>query len=194
MSKRFVKVETIVNAMQKGLLASSLTVFVAAASCLNADEVLHQKFRSAVVNEETIIEDFQIDSDSKEQSAQFFFFFDDNNTTVKMLDEAFLKLKKEIPQAIELDRVYAFVSEGLGDVRAERIAMDCDISNMMLNVSFRLPDGCLLSVNKPKGTENDSLVMFNFYRHRRLLVADMADISLVKEYVHNVEAQFSSMA
>ena len=114
--------------------------------------------------------------------------------TVYMASVAFGKLKTRMPNAEEMEPVADFITEGIGNIEAERVVMDCDNTVKVLNVSYRLPGDILLSVNKPLDTMDDEFVMFNVYHRRDLLVSDTASISLLAQYIRNVERRIAEQA
>lgn len=115
-------------------------------------------------------------------------------STAEMASAAFSQLTARVPEAVEMESVADFISEGIGDIDAERIVMDCDRGGKVLNVSYRLPGGIMLSVNKPLSTMDDEFVMFNVYHQRELLVSDTASIGLLSQYVKNVEKRIAEQA
>lgn len=108
--------------------------------------------------------------------------------------QAYDRLVERCPQATELEPVMRFVTDGIGNIDAERVVMDCDPENKVLNVSYKLHDDMLLSVSKPLETMDDVFVMFNVYHGRDLLLSDSASIELLSEYLHNVEERIKALA
>lgn len=108
--------------------------------------------------------------------------------------QAYNRLVERCPQATELEPVMRFVTDGIGNIDAERVVMDCDPENKVLNVSYKLHDDMLLSVSKPLETMDDAFVMFNVYHGRDLLLSDSASIELLSEYLHNVEERIKALA
>ncbi|MBO7636536.1 MAG: hypothetical protein J6S89_08150 [Paludibacteraceae bacterium] len=108
--------------------------------------------------------------------------------------QAFDRLITRLPEALSMEPVMRFVTEGIGNIDAERVVMDCDTENEVLNVSYKLRDNMLLSISKPLETMNDQFVMFNVYHGRDLLVSDSASIELLSEYIHNVENRIKELA
>lgn len=108
--------------------------------------------------------------------------------------QAYDRLVERCPRATEMEPVMRFVTEGIGDVDAERVVMDCDLENKVLNVSYKLHDDMLLSVSKPLETMDDAFVMFNVYHGRDLLLSDSASIELLSEYIHDVEERIKELA
>lgn len=108
--------------------------------------------------------------------------------------QAYDRMVERCPQATELEPVMHFVTEGLGNIYAERVIMDCDENNKVLNVSYKMHDNMLLSISKPLDTMDDAFVMFNVYHGRELLLSDSASIELLSEYIHNVENRIKELA
>lgn len=108
--------------------------------------------------------------------------------------QAYDRLVERCPQATEMETVMRFVTEGIGDIDAERVVMDCDLENKVFNVSYKMNDNMLLSVSKPLETMDDAFVMFNVYHGRDLLLSDSASIELLSEYIHNVEERIKALA
>ena len=115
-------------------------------------------------------------------------------TTSDMAAAAFYNLTARMPEAVELEAVADFITDGIGDIDVERVVMDCDRTSKVLNVAYRLPGDILLSVNKPLDTMDDAYVMFNVYHLRELLVSDTARIDLLAQYVRNVEKKIAEQA
>ncbi len=107
--------------------------------------------------------------------------------------QAYERLVERCPLATEVEPVMRFVTEGIGDIDAERVVMDYDSENKVLNVSYKLHDDMLLSVSKPLETKDDAFVMFNVYHGRDLLLSDSASIELLSEYIHNVEERIKEL-
>ena len=114
--------------------------------------------------------------------------------TAEMADIAFGRLTARVPEAIEMESVDDFITKGIGEIKADRVVMDCDSDGKVLNVAYRLPGSILLSVNKPLNTMDDDFVIFNVYHQRELLVSDMASIRLLAQYVQNVEKSIAEQA
>lgn len=87
--------------------------------------------------------------------------------------------------------VFSFIRDGIGNIEAERVSVDCSSETGIIDCRFRLPHDILLSVSKPLGTEDDRNVMFSIMHGRRPVVSDIADISLLREYVENVGKRLS---
>lgn len=68
-------------------------------------------------------------------------------------------------------------------IRAGRYSKDFDTSYPAVNVSFLFNNGFLASVTKPVETMDDNFVAFNFYENKELLIAEIADIELVSEFL-----------
>ena len=102
-------------------------------------------------------------------------------------EAAFQNTVKRLPAAVEMEPVMRFVANNIGDIQAERVSVDCDVTNKVLNVAYRLPYDMLLSISKPLETMGDSFVMFNVYHRRQLLLSETASIELLSQYIHNVE-------
>lgn len=108
--------------------------------------------------------------------------------------QAYNCLVGRCPKATEMENVMRFVTEGIGDIDAERVVMDCDLDSKVFNVSYKLQDDMLLSISKPSDTMDDSFVMFNVYHKKELLLSDSASIELLSEYIHNVEDRIKELA
>lgn len=107
---------------------------------------------------------------------------------------AYNKLISRVPEAAVLEPVATFITEGIGDITAEHIVMDCDMSDKVLNVAYRLPGDLLLSINKPLDTMDDKFVIFNVYHKRNLLVSEAASIDLLAQYIRNIEKRITELA
>ena len=110
-----------------------------------------------------------------------------------MTEVAFQNTVKRFPAAAEMNPVMRFVAKGIGDIQVERVSVDCDATNKVLNVAYRLPDDILLSISKPLETMDDAFVMFNVYHKRQLLLSETASIDLLSQYIHNVEEKVQKL-
>ena len=107
--------------------------------------------------------------------------------------QAYDNMLERQPQAEGLEPVMRFITEGVGDINAERVSMDSNTENMVLNVSYRMPDDMLLSISKPLETMGDTFVMFNVYHKRHLLLSETTSIELLSQYIHNVEEKIREL-
>ena len=108
--------------------------------------------------------------------------------------QAYDSLVERQPQATALEPVMHFVTDGVGNINAERVSMDCDTESMVLNVAYRMPGDILMSISKPLDTLDDRLVMFNVYHRRDLLVSDRASIEMLANYIRAIESRISEQA
>jgi hypothetical protein len=105
-----------------------------------------------------------------------------NQKRNKMNDSSFFeKLVSEVPQ--EFVQVAEFFKRHFSKIRAERYSKDFDTLHPTVNVSFLFKNGFLASVTKPVETMDDGFVAFNFYENKELLIAEIADIGLVSEFL-----------
>lgn len=102
---------------------------------------------------------------------------------------AFNDLVDREPEASEMYPVLEFIMSGLEKVNVERASVDYNMSTHVLNVAYRMPGNILLSISKPQETIEDSLVIFNLYHKRELLVSDIVDIEILSQYLHKVESR-----
>ena len=109
------------------------------------------------------------------------------------LQTAFDELCENKPAALELKPAFCLISEGIGDIMAERASVSCDVDSKIVNVAYRMPGDMLLSVSKPLNTMDDRFVMFNLFHLRELLISDTADISFLSTYIHNAEARVAQV-
>lgn len=110
-----------------------------------------------------------------------------------MTEIAFQNTIRRMPAAAEMEPVMRFVAKGIGDIQVERVSVDCDTTNRVVNVAYRLPDDILLSISKPLETMDDTFVMFNVYHKRQLLLSETASIELLSQYIHNVEEKIQKL-
>lgn len=104
-----------------------------------------------------------------------------------MTEVAFQKKIDQNEMADRLEPVMRFISNGLGDIKVDRVMVDCDSDCTVLNVAYRLQTKVLLSISKPLETMEDDFVMFNVYYNRNLLISDTVSVGLLSEYIHKVE-------
>lgn len=90
-----------------------------------------------------------------------------------------------------LDDVCGFMADEMKAVRVDKVSVDGSVDDGLLNMSFRLPDGMILSVNKRRDTMDSRLVAFNIIRDRRLVISDVMDIHNLREYINTVQARLA---
>lgn len=180
--------EDFMRQLRKGVMIA----FMFTATVASASSVDSYKVENKVVNTETIATIPAKSTQSKdvvsvELVADSYSFLE-----VKTL-QAFDRLTTRLPEALPMEPVMRFVKEGIENIDAERVVMDCDTENQVLNVSYKLHDNMLLSISKPLETMDDRFVMFNLYHGRDLLVSDSASIELLSEYIHDVENRIKEL-
>ena len=129
---------------------------------------------------------------SQESNGLEFFMGNTFNLTGQ-LQAAFDELCKNKPAALELKPAFCMISEGIGDIMAEKVSVSCDVESKIMNVAYRMPGDMLLSVSKPLNTMEDSFVMFNLFHLRELLISDTAEISFLSTYIHNAAARIAQV-
>ena len=85
------------------------------------------------------------------------------------------------------DPVFHFILEGISKVSAEKVAVDGDIEEGLLNVSLKMADGAILSINKRIEYIDSPIVAFNIFKDRKLLISDIMDLNLLTNYILNVQ-------
>lgn len=111
-----------------------------------------------------------------------------SRTTKDKLDEAFVKFSQETHEDVsELLEPFQEIAEGMSMIKAEKVSIDGDPSEGRLNVAFRLPDGMVLSLNKKIGLHDRGSVGFNLMHNRRLIISDIMEVSLLSQYISNVQ-------
>lgn len=106
-----------------------------------------------------------------------------------LISDAYATLCDKNPEAGTLRPVYEFMRKGLEVINAEKVSMDCNTESGMLNISFRLPEGVILSVTKLGETLNDNLVAFNIFSKRQLILSDVCEINMLADYIENVQSK-----
>ena len=109
-------------------------------------------------------------------------------TTKDKLDEAFVKFSQETHENVsELLEPFREIAEGMSMIKAEKVSIDGAPSEGRLNVAFRLPDGMVLSLNKKIGLHDRGSVGFNLMHNRRLINSNIMEVSLLSQYISNVQ-------
>ena len=120
------------------------------------------------------------------------------NNILSTSDKTFISFEKltmnHSEEAANMEPVVRFIAEGMGDIIAEKVSVNCDFENEIINVAYRLPNDILLSVSKPLSTMTDTFVMFNLFNKRQLLVSDSASIELLSTYIKKVESRVAKLA
>lgn len=181
------------DAFKKTLRTGVMITFMFAATVASANPVKQYVAEQAAVTTETIATVSAKNILTKD-IIPVEIFADSHSTLEFNTLQAYDRMVERCPQASELEPVMRFVTDGLGDIKAERVVMDCDMNNKVLNVSYRMHDNMLLSISKPLDTMDDGFVMFNVYHGRELLVSDSASIELLSQYIHNVENRIKELA
>lgn len=109
-------------------------------------------------------------------------------SNIEKLDNAFEKFKDEIGEdASHLKNAFSTIRNELAAIKFDKVAVDGNPTEGIINVAFRLPDGMILSVNKRLGLQDDSQVGFNLIHNRQLLISDMLPLYMLKNYIDNVQ-------
>ena len=108
-------------------------------------------------------------------------------TTSERIDCAFVDFCSENGVDDNLKNVCEFIKNGIGDVKSDDVAIDGNIQDGFLNVSLRLNDGAILSINKCFDSMDNTMVAFNIFKSRKLLVSDIMEINTLSTYIHNVQ-------
>lgn len=174
--------------LRKGVMI----VFMFTATVASATHVDSYKVENNVVNTETIAT-IPAKSTQSNDVVSVELVADSYSSVEVKTTQAFDRLITRLPEAVPMEPVMRFVKEGMGNIAAERVVMDCDTEGQVLNVSYKLHDDILLSISKPLETMDDQFVMFNLYHGRELLVSDSASIELLSEYIHNVENRIKEL-
>jgi len=197
MSKRFMTVDDVLKklgrntALRSGIVISlfsfsDLTIY--AFSDLQYSSQSHIELVSSMEESRPIMEMTINNSTDVE------FYLGSTLCVTEMLDEVFEELKVREPQAATMEDIFYLIRDGIGNIFAEKVSVNCDVHNNVLNVAYRLPGDMLLSVSKPSSTADDQFVMFNLFHLRKLLISDTADLSLLSRYIHNAELKAAQLA
>ena len=65
-----------------------------------------------------------------------------------MANAVFNHMTARVLESVKMELVAFFISDGIGEIKAECIVMDCDISGNVFTWVCRLSDNILLSVSK----------------------------------------------
>ena len=112
-------------------------------------------------------------------------------TTSEKIDYAYDSFCSKYGTNDDLGKVCEFIKNGIGDVKSDDVAIDANIQDGFLNVSLRLNDGAILSINKCFDSMDNSMVAFNIFKSRKLLVSDIMEINTLSTYIHNVQNRLS---
>ena len=108
--------------------------------------------------------------------------------TKDKLDEAFVKFSHENSGEVsELIEPFNVIADGMSFIKADYVSVDGNPAEGRLSVAFRLPDGMILSLNKKIGLHDRGIVGFNLMHNRRLIVSDIMEVSLLAQYISNVQ-------
>ena len=114
-------------------------------------------------------------------------------TTSDKIERGFLEFcSKNETVYNTLEPVCRFVSMNIGNVKADCAMVDGNVQEGLLNVSLKLIDGAILSINKRIDTIGETLVAFNIFKDRKLLISDIMDIRLLSHYIQNVQNAMSN--
>lgn len=105
-------------------------------------------------------------------------------------EQAYVELCSRDKGAEQLRDVFNFIVDGLGnDFEAERVSVDCDSENAILNITYRLLNNVFISITKPKETMGDENVVVGVSDLHNQLVSDIVTIDFLSTYIHNLETR-----
>lgn len=102
------------------------------------------------------------------------------------LDYSFKKSSDADRNCIQLAPAHKFLLEISSCVGAERATLNCNCEYKAVTHTLRLPHDFILSLTKPMDTIDDNKVMFSLMRNRKLLISDVVESSLLRDYITNV--------
>ncbi len=102
------------------------------------------------------------------------------------LNAKFKNCCSEDVNCTSLAPAHQFLTEISSDICAEKATLSCNCEYEAVTHSLRLPHNFMLTLTKPMKTMDDTKVMFNLMRNRKLLISDVVESSLLKEYIGNV--------
>jgi len=118
------------------------------------------------------------------------YYLNDNQIVLKDVAEpAFHKIGDEFVNNEDVCSVYDFMINNLGDIKTSVVAFTYAKELNTLSLSMRFPDKVVLTVIKSSDTMDDNDVMVNVYHNRKFIFADKTDISLLPQYVENVNSR-----
>jgi len=115
------------------------------------------------------------------------FYFNDNQIALKDVAlPAFLKIGGEIVNDKRVRSVYDFIINNIGYVKTSVAIFTYAKELNTLSVSMRFPNNVVLTVIKSSDTMDDNDVMVNVYHYKKFIFAGKSDISLLPQYIENV--------
>jgi hypothetical protein len=103
-----------------------------------------------------------------------------------MEKEDFYKLCQIDSTVNELESVFEFIVNNIGDVSAKRMSVDCDTESNIVNVCYLFSYGMMVSISKPLETMDDGFIATNIYYNKKLVLTEITTIPLLKEYINQL--------
>lgn len=185
MKKEFKKVSDIEKKCKKAFVFMAGIAFILF-GCTDCDTQNEFSFAPSAKNE-------RIEKSAFELPEGVVTLHSNEETTSDKIERGFLEFcSKNEAVYNTLEPVCRFVSMNIGNVKADCAMVDGNVQEGLLNVSLKLIDGAILSINKRIDTIGETLVAFNIFKDRKLLISDIMDIRLLSHYIQNVQNAMSN--
>lgn len=114
-----------------------------------------------------------------------------DDTITEKAQKSFVDFCQNNKDGYKLLPVFQLIVDGLKGVKISKASVSGDVDSSLLNVSFRLEDGTILSINKHLDTVNDTHVAFNVIRNRVLIISDYRDINDLANFICKAQSRLS---
>lgn len=180
MSKQYIQVSRITVTFKKSIAIAAGVLITLFSN--EADAQVPETFIPSSVNSELIVKT----RTSVNDDAITLQLSENIESLADCLNEKFKISCNEDQNCTILAPAHQFLMEISPSIGAEKATLSCNIEYAAVTHSLRLPHGFMLTLTKPMDTMDDTKVMFNLMRNRKLLISDVVDSSLLKEYIGSV--------
>lgn len=107
------------------------------------------------------------------------------------LNSAFEKFQKRIKSDVTLLRPgYEEIATAMDGINAEKVTVDGDPEEGVINVAFLLPGDVVLSVVKTVGVNGPGEVGVNLIRDRQPIISGIENLDFLRQYIMRLESIF----
>lgn len=179
MSKKFIQVSRISVKIKSIAIAAGVLITLFSNE---ADAQVPEKFIPSSGNSELVVKT----STSVDENAIMLQLSENVESLADCLNEKFKISCNKDESCTTLVPAHQFLLEISSSIGAEKATLSCNSEYATVTHSLRLPHEFMLTLTKPMDTMDDTKVMFNLMRNRKLLISDVVKSSLLKEYIGNV--------
>lgn len=180
MSKKFIQVSRITVTIKNSIAIATGVIITLFTNETSAQ--VPEKFIPSSVNSEQVVKT----PTSVNDNAITLQLSENVESLADCLNEKFKISCSEDENCTSLAPAHQFLMEVSSSIGAEKATLSCNSEYAAVTHSLRLPHEFMLTLTKLMETMDDTKVMFNLMRNRKLLISDVVEVSLLKEYIGNV--------